>query len=238
MFNSKQATGWFMLGMVLLMAPWCLSAQDQPVGLISLQANASLEVETDTMTALVAIEDEHTNPDTLAASINKTMKWAQSLIHKQPDITVIGGNYNTYPVYDKRIFKHWRGSQQITLKSKNSVALGKLIGQLQERLLIKSLDYQVSEARLAEVQDQLMKHAIDAFKARAEIARKQLGASAYSIYRLDINTQTQGGPAYPRQRLMVADAMESRSSVPATLTPGQQTVQVHANGSIQLIFPE
>lgn len=217
---------------ILLFASVNLSASDQPAGLISIQTNATQDVETDTMVALIAIEDEQSDSAKLAQQINSLMAWAQALISKQPDVELIGGNYSSYPVYDKRIFKHWRGSQQFSLKSKKPPQLGQLVGQLQNKLLIKSLEYQVSTELSQQTQDQLIKQALDAFKARAEIVRQQLGASAYSIYRLDIQTNQHGGPVMPRARLMMADAVES--ATPATLNPAQQSIQVTVSGTIKL----
>lgn len=210
-------------------------ADKEPEGLVSLQTTATESVETDTLIAQIAIEEEHLNPETLANTINQKMAWAQMLIAQQSDVQLIGGLYNSYPVYDKRIFRHWRGSQQFTLKSQNSVALGKLIGQLQEKLLVKSLSYEVSDTRVQSTQDALIREAIRSFQARAELVRDALRAKSYRIHQMDVNTNQHARPMLMRSSMM-ADSMESKSMTPATLNPGEETIQVTVNGRIQMIF--
>ena len=117
-------------------------------GLVNLQATASQEVKTDTMIATVAVEAENYDPDVLAQTINKKMAWAIAIAKKHPDVTTKGGQYTSHQIFNKRIFKAWRGMQSITLESKNSASLGKLIGLLQEKLLIKSIRYQVSTEKI------------------------------------------------------------------------------------------
>lgn len=231
MGNSYRAI-WTVFIAALMLIYHTTATANEPVGLISIQATASEDVVTDTMVAHIAIEDEQSDPAQLAQRINSRMAWAHAIVSEYADVQLIGGNYSSYPVYDKRIFQHWRGSQQFSLKSKNAPQLGQLVGQLQDKLLIKSLSYQISTELSRKTQEQLIKQAIDAFKSRADIVRQQLGSSAYSIYRMDIQTNQQGGPIMPRTRLMMADSMES--SVAATLNPGQETILVTVTGTIQL----
>lgn len=140
-----------LLGLSLLMPP-AFSHEVQTEGVVKLQASASKEVQTDTMLVIVAVEEENRNPATLAKGINGKMAWAIETAKPFSSVQVKGGQYTTHQMYNKRIFKAWRGSQTMTLKSKNSTELGKLIALLQKKLLIKSIRYQRFERKASQRQ--------------------------------------------------------------------------------------
>lgn len=214
-----------------------LWAHDIPTvveGLVNIQASANAEVETDTMMATVSIEAENYNPVTLAKNINEKMAWAIATSKKFNNVKVKGGQYSTHQLYNKLIFKAWRGRQTITLESKDTVQLGELIGLLQKKLLIKSLHYKVSTERLEMLKTDLMKQAIAKFRARADIVVQGFEAKQYVIKQININTNDHRRPVYRAQMMREDVAMKSKSA-PATIQQSTSNINVNINGRIRII---
>jgi len=224
---------------ILLLSLWgithsAFAHEVQLEGIVNLQATASIEVETDTMHATVAVEAENYDPAVLAEQINKKMSWALKTAEPFKSVKVKGGQYTSHQLYTKRIFKAWRGTQTITLESKNSTQLGKLIGLLQKKLLIKSLRYQVSKEKSEIAKQLLTKQAIAQFKAQAKTITKEFDKNKYVIHQININSNNQHRPVYYAKSRMLSSAM-SDESAPANLQQNSSIIQVNINGSIRII---
>ena len=217
-----------------VLTPLAFAHDVQPEGIINLQATASMEIETDTMLATVAVEAENYDPAVLAKKINEQMSWAMATAKPFSDIKVKGGQYTTHQIYNKRIFKAWRGTQTITLESKNTAELGKLIGLLQKKLLIKSLRYHVSKEKVQAVNKTLIKQAISNFREQALVITKEFGKNKYVINQVNVNANNRHQPVYRARSYMKADAMMAESA-PANLQQNSSNIQVNVNGSIRII---
>jgi len=223
-----------LLGLSLLVSP-AFAHETPPEGIVNLQASASVEVETDTMQAVISVEAENHDPSVLAKNINEKMAWALKAAKPFKDVKVKGGQYTSHQLYNKRIFRAWRGSQTITLESKNSVQLGELMGVLQKKLLIKSLRYHVSKEKREAVNKKLIKLAIKNFKEQAQVVTQGFDKNKYIIHQISINTNNQQHPVYYAQpRMMAADSMMTKSA-PANLQQSSSNIRVNINGSIRLV---
>lgn len=210
-------------------------AHDKPFdGVVNLQASASLEIETDTMLASIAVEAEHYDPAVLAEQINQKMSWALKTAAPFKTVKVKGGQYTSHQLYNKRIFKAWRGIQTITLESKDSEHLGKLIGLLQKELLIKSLRYQVSEEKLNATKQLLTKQAIADFKAQAQTITNEFDKNKYIVHQINIHSNNQHRPVYYAKSRMLSSSVTDEAA-PANLQQNTSTIQVNVNGSIRLV---
>jgi len=225
---------WILLfNLIFLTSP--LMAHDKPFdGVVNLQASASLEVETDTMLASIAVEAEHYDPAVLAEQINQKMSWALKTAAPFKTVKVKGGQYTSHQLYNKRIFKAWRGIQTITLESKDSEDLGKLIGLLQKELLIKSLRYQVSEEKLNATKQLLTKQAIADFKAQAQTITNEFDKNMYLVHQINIHSNNQHRPVYYAKSRMLSSSATDEAA-PANLQQNTSTIQVNVNGSIRLV---
>ena len=133
-----------------------------------------------------------------------------------------------------RIFKAWRGIQTITLESKDSGHLGKLIGLLQKELLIKSLRYQVSEEKLNATKQLLTKQAIADFKAQAQTITNEFDKNKYIVHQINIHSNNQHRPVYYAKSRMLSSSVTDEAA-PANLQQNTSTIQVNVNGSIRLV---
>lgn len=225
---------WIVLLTLITLSSTALAHEVELEGIVNLQASASVEVDTDTMLAMVAVEAENHDPAELATQINKKMAWALETAKSYKAVKVKGGSYTTHQLYNKKIFRAWRGTQMITLESKNSAELGKLIGLLQKKLLIKSLRYQVSKEKIEAVNAQLMTQAIAKFNQQAVVITKAFDKNKYLIHQVNINGQNQRPPVHYAKARVMNNSMMTESA-PANLQPNSSTIQVTVNGSIRLI---
>ena len=196
---------------------------------IHFQVEHSRPVENDRMQAVLSVTAEDDNAARLADQINRSMDTALKTAKARVNVEVRTGSYRTYPVYNKEKIQRWRATQELLLESSDFAELGNLIGQLQERLQVASINFSVSSARRAAVEDELIVQALDAFKHRAELVRKQLAAKGYRI--VDVSLNTAGGQPVPMMRGLV---MEAASVAPPALEAGTSTLSVNVGGVIEL----
>lgn len=208
------------------------AADDTPrYNQIHFQVERSRPVDNDRMHAVLSLTAEDENAARLADQINRTMDGALKTAKARPKIEVRTSSYRTWPVYDKNKIRRWRATQELLLEGSDFAELGNLIGQLQERLQVNSIDFSVSPPRRATVEDELIAQALDAFKQRAELVRKQLAAKGYRL--VDVSINTGGGQPVPLMRGMAMEAME-KSVAPPALEAGTSVLNVSVGGVIEL----
>jgi len=197
---------------------------------VHFQVEHSRPVENDRMQAVLSLTAEDDNAARLADQINRSMQAALKTAKARPKVEVRSGSYRTYPVYNKEKIQRWRATQELWLEGSDFAELGGLIGQLQERLQVSSINFSVSAERRRAVEDELITQALDAFKQRAELVRRQLAAKSYRIVDVSINT----GGGQPVPIMMRAATMEAASVAPPTLEAGTSTVTVSVGGVVEL----
>jgi predicted secreted protein len=216
----------------------CMSAiaagPDSHYNRVQLQAQQLESVGNDTMHVTLNSFGEARDPAGLAARINEDMEWALGIARRYGGVTVGTGGYQTYPVYRENALKGWRGEQSLELEGKDSRTISRLVGELQEKLQVKSMSFSVSDGKRTEVEDRLISRALDAFKARAAIVVGNLRASGYRIVDITISTSSQRPPTpYPVAMMAAPMQAESRVAVEA----GESNVSVTVSGTIELTLP-
>ncbi len=198
---------------------------------IHFQVERSQPVENDRMHAVLSVTAEDENAARLADQVNRTMDWAVKMAKTQQKIEIQTGSYRTYPVYNKNKIQRWRATQELTLEGGDFAQLGTLIGQLQERLQVTSVNFSVSPERRRSVEDALIAQALDAFKQRANLVRKQLAATGYRV--VDVSINAGGGIPMPVP-MMRAESFELKSVVPPALQGGTSAMTINVSGVIEL----
>ncbi|MHB8623154.1 MAG: SIMPL domain-containing protein [Sulfuricaulis sp.] len=196
---------------------------------IHFQVERSRLVDNDQMQAVLGITAEGEDPARLANQINHTMNWALKSAKARDGIEVSSGGYQSYPVYDQNKIRRWRSSQELLLQGSDFATLSGLIGQLQERLQVTSINFSVSPKRRAALEDELIEQALGAFKQRAELVRKQFAANGYRI--VDVSISTDGGQLVP---MRLSFAMATKSVASPALAAGTSTLTVSVIGIIEL----
>jgi predicted secreted protein len=198
---------------------------------VQLSADASMQVENDTLSALLYAQREGSDLSQLANEVNRKITEALQRIKQVEGVNVQTLGYQTYPVYQQQRQTGWRVRQSIRLESQDGIKLSRLLGELQSSLALESLQYSISPARRQASEEQLIGQAIDAFQQRAALITKRLGHAEYRLVEMQINTA--GEPVQPQRLRAGVMAMEA-TVAPPSLEAGSQNLQVDVSGTIEL----
>ncbi len=200
-----------------------------------LSADAEIEVANDLMSVNLVAQATGSDSAELANKINATMGWALAKLKPYTSIDSRTLDYQTYPQYERNgsRIKSWVASQSIRLETDDFEKAGKAIQLLQERMQVQGMQLKAKKATRQSAEDQLINTALEAFKRRAELVQVNMGAPAYRIMNLSINTN--GSRPHFRGNDHMRGATESMSvtSAPA-ISAGTSTVTVNIRGQIQL----
>jgi len=228
------------LFMILALAGFNVFADTRPLtyNRIHLSAVAVSEVENDLKVAELYSKHQGKNSVKVSNQINRDITWAVKAA-KASGVEVKTLGYNTTPLYEYNKNRYnrnkivgWSAEQAIQIKSRDSELLGEVIGKLQKKLKMRSLNYQVSKDKQAKVKAKLIDEAIAKFVKRARKIAKGFAMNSYKLVNVNINT----GAHFPRPAyrgksvMMAADAvMES-----ATVESGTSEINVSITGEIEL----
>ena len=202
---------------------------------ISLSAEVSHEIAHDLMHVTLYSEDQDSDPAALAAKISKTMNDAINQARNVKGITVSSGSRNSYPVYDDKGQKitAWRERAELRMESADFAALSKLTGEMLTTLNMAGMNFSIADATRKTQEDALIKRAIEAFKARAQIATEALGAKHYKIVNLSLNSGGYNPPVFRSNMVMAKGAAMMADAVPE-VEAGTSQVNVSASGTIEI----
>ena len=204
---------------------------DTLFNIVSLSAQSEREVPNDTLTAVLAVDNEGTDAAALADGVNRAMREALRIAQGYRAVTTRSLNYQTWPIYDKTRIVRWRVRQELRLESRDFSQATELIGKLQSTLVVSNLSVGLSNDARKQAENTLIVEAIAAFHERASIVRDAQKAKAYRVKDLQVNTSGGVQPRmYAAQRAGVASASVATPAVEA----GLSTIQVNVSGSVQL----
>lgn len=200
-----------------------LSMPDGQV-ILNISATVRKEVEQDLLVANLTYNAMNRDSRNLQNEINSVMAAALKKVKKEDSVKVNTGSYQVYEYNEPRTKeKKWRGSQSMTLKSKNAEDLLELIGELQDmKLTMNGLSYTLSPETAVKIQDNLMEDALKELQTRANRAAKALGKSSAALR--EVNAQSGNVPYvqqnYARGNMM---AMESDMAMAAPVAASGET---------------
>lgn len=198
---------------------------------VNLSAGASAKVENDVLIAVLYFQKEGDDLPALSNEVNTVIGKAIEQCKKAPNVTVQTMGYFSSPVHKKIQLVGWRVRQSIRLESKDTARLIKLIGELQNKLAVESISYDVSPESRKKAEEKLVSQAIVAFNQRAQLITKDLGRSKYRLVRINVNTLSDTiRPLRSRGGAMMAEASVKAPAIEA----GQQKIQVNIQGTIEL----
>ena len=151
-------------------------------------------------------------------------------------MTLRQGSRNSYPIYDSKNQKitGWRERAELRLESADFPALSKLTGELLNTLKMDSMDFAIADATRKASEDALLKDAVAAFKARAQLATDALGGKGYKIVNLNFNTNGYPMP-YARSGGMMMKAAMADSAPTPEVEAGTSQVTMSADGVIEVL---
>jgi predicted secreted protein len=202
---------------------------------VTLTASASREVANDTLVAVLSAQREGGDPARLAGEVNQAMQAALTAARRVEGVKAQTLDYHTSPVYRQQELAGWRVAQMLRLESRDGASLSGLVGELQRTLVLQSVGYTVSPAGREEVEDALLRSALDAFSRRARLVAEQLERPGYRIVDIELTTEV---PPMPRAFAYQARAaLAAAEAAPPALEAGTQTVTVTVRGTVELQRP-
>ncbi|MDF2640791.1 MAG: Protein of unknown function superfamily, partial [Pseudomonas sp.] len=197
------------------------------------------EVQRDLMLVTLYTEAQDSDPAKLAAQITETLNKTLAQARQVKEVKIRQGNRNSYPVYDDKGQKitGWRERAELRLESADFAALSKLTGELLTDVKMGGMDFSISPTARKTSEDALLKDAVTAFKARAQLITEALGGTGYKLVNVNLNTS-----GYPQPYLRAPAMMMKSSREDAAPTPdveaGTSQVTVAADGVIEVAIPD
>jgi predicted secreted protein len=221
--------------MALAAASWLVAAQaqnEQIYDQVDLNASASRDVDNDLLIAVVFAEVEANVQADAADDVNEAIAWAAGRARGVNGIEVQTTNYSTRPVYaNGRRIVGWVARQSLRLESTDAEALSQLLGELQQRVAVQSINYSLSDAARDQAEETLIAEALTQFKRRAELIAGELGRDGFKIVRLSVGNN---GAVFVTGARSRALAFSEADVAPPEIEAGTQTLSVNVSGTIEL----
>jgi len=221
--------------LVLMAAPSAVAqAPQQPFfNVITLEASATADVPTDTLTVTLFVEEQGPDPGVLATRVNARLEEALARAKKEPRVEVHSGNYQTTPVYDRaNQITGWRTRADIVLESRDFKAVSALAGALQPGLKMQSMTFSLSRSAREAADAALLTEALARFQEKARAVAKGLGFPGYQLGQLTVRNE---GSVHPPPIAYRMSAMaEAPAPGPVPVEGGKNAVTVFVSGSVVL----
>ncbi|WP_079203161.1 SIMPL domain-containing protein [Pseudomonas sp. CC6-YY-74] len=205
---------------------------------ISLRAEVNQEIAHDLMHVTLYSEAQDSDPAALAAQISKTLNASIAQARKAKGVSVAMGSRHSYPVYDDKgqQITAWRERAELRLESADFSALSRLTGEMLQDLKMGGMNFSIASATRKTHEDALLKEAVAAFKARAQLATAALGGSGYKLVNLSLNSGGFQAPMPMRMNTMKG-AARMEDAVTPEIEAGTSQVTINADGVIEVQMP-
>lgn len=198
---------------------------------VHLSTSASEQVDNDTIVAVLYAQEQSHDAARASDTVNQRIAAAMQTARQNNKIKVQTLEYRTNPVYQSgKPTGQWQVQQAMRLESRDSAALSKLLGDLQKTLALRSLGYQLSEAARKEVETELTRRAIEAFKTRAQRITEIWGNTHFRLVEMHVSDN---GGTQPRPMFQAAEMSLARTA--PSIEAGEQQVTVTVQGTIELL---
>ncbi len=200
---------------------------------VSFQVEAKREVENDWATARFSVQAEGKDPAAVADSVNKQMATALATAKRVKGVEIRSGAYVTQPIYDDGRVVRWRALQELRVESGDVDRLSALIGTLQGKsVLLSGIEFSVKDETRVAVEDELIQEALVAFRARAALIAKGMGAKEWSLVALSVGRS--GGHPRMMQMRAQSEMMSMSKTAPPAFEAGTSDLLVQVDGNVEL----
>jgi predicted secreted protein len=200
---------------------------------LHLSEPAEREVPRDRLRAVLRVEGEDSDAKRLQSEINRRMAAAVARAKAVPDIAVATGGYFVQQERAQNQPPRWRGSESLTLTTRDAAPLLDLVGVLQQDgLTISALAYELTPEAARSVQDDLTSAAIARLRQRAERIAGELGFVVARISDLRVGTAVGATP--PPRFFAAAGGVSAAASAAPVVEPGEATVSLSVEADILL----
>jgi predicted secreted protein len=211
-------------------------APQQPFfNVITLEASATADVPTDTLTVTLFAEEQGPDPGQLASRVNARLDEALAKARKEPKVEARSGNYQTNPTYDRaNQITGWRIRADIVLESRDFKAVAALAGALQPALKLWSMTFSLSRGAREAAEATLLTEALGQFPEKARAIAKGLSFPGYVLGQIVVHNEG-AAPAPVAYRGVAMSAMaDAAPAPPVPVEGGKNAVTVNVSGSVVL----
>lgn len=209
-------------------------APQQPFfNVVTIEASATADVPTDTLTVTLFVEEQGPDPGAIATRVNARLEEALARAKKEPKVETHSGNYQTTPVYDRaNQITGWRTRADVVLESRDFKAVSALAGALQPGLKMGSMTFSLSRGAREAADAALLNEALAKFQEKARAVAKGLGFPGYMLGQITVRND---GPVRPPPIAYRMSAMaEGVAQGPVPAEGGKNAVTVFVSGSVVL----
>lgn len=223
---------------LILLVPVAASAEDSQrpyLNVVTLDASATAEVPTDTLTITLFTEEQGADPTDLAARVNTRLEQALAKAKSETGVETRSGNYQTNPLYDRaNQITGWRIRAELTLESRDFKAAGALASRLQPALKLSAMMFSLSRAAREKAEAALLTEALSKYQGKAQVVARTLGFPGYTLGQVTVRSD---GPVFQPMAyrgVAMAAMADAAPSPPIPVEGGKNAVTVTVAGSVIL----
>ena len=227
-----------LLVILALAAAATASAQtsQQPFfNVVTIEASATADVPTDTLTVTMFAEEQGPDPAAIAARVNARLDEALARAKKEPKVEARSGNYQTTPVYDRaNQITGWRIRADLVLESRDFKTAAALAGALQPALKLWSMTFSLSRGAREAAEAALLTEALGKFQEKARAVAKGLGFPGYVLGQIVVRNETSMPPPVAFRGVAMSAMADGGAPPPVPAEGGKNAVTVNVSGSVVL----
>lgn len=219
----------------LLACSTSVALAEAPVyDMINLEASAQESVANDLMQATLFVELDNKDSRALAAEMTRTLNQAMKAAQGFRSVKAATGAQSTWPIHDaKNRLVSWRARAEIRLESRDFDAIAGAIAQMQNGMQLGGVSFALAPETANSRANALIDTAMAAFRVRADLVAKALGANSWKVVNLNVNTSN-NRPPMPYMRAMAMKADGAEEMPVQDVAGGESDINVMLNGTIQL----
>lgn len=212
-------------------------AAAQPMNVVQLSAEGSVDVVQDLLVATLAATRDGRDATAVQSQLQKVVEAALAVARRsaQPgQMDVSTGSFGIYPRYGKdNKIDGWQGRAEIVLQGRDFARITQTAAQVQD-MPLANIGFGLSREAREKVEGEAQAKAIEQFKQRASTLAKSFGFAGYSLREVSVNSSNSAMPL-PRPRMMAMAAKAGGAEMDAMpVEAGKAQVVVHVSGSVQM----
>jgi len=205
--------------------------------IVSLSAEATLEVPNDEVVISFRVEERGQKLDALHQRVNQMSATIKKSLSKEKDVSLKTSSRRVDPIWQKGSYQikreGWLVVQSGTITSKKLDDVPRWLDTI-ERVgaKLQGLSFRISDSVRLATQEDLRIQAIHQFQAKANTVVNALGATYFQILHLNTGGSTPSQPMFRQERAYMSKAMAT-DSTPA-LSSGESRISVSVSGDIEV----
>jgi predicted secreted protein len=202
---------------------------------VTIEASATADVPTDTLTVTMFVEEQGADPAALATRVNARLEEALSRARKETKVEAKSGNYQTTPVYDRaNQITGWRIRADVVLESRDFKAAAALAGALQPALKLWSMTFSLSRGAREAAEAALLTEALAKFQDKARAVAKGLSFPGYQLGQIVVRSEGPLQAPVAFRNVAMSAMADGGAAPPVPAEGGKNAVTVIVSGSVVL----